>query len=569
MSILLTKFNYFNELNLDPDSGVAEEIDDSNSISINLGSEVRNNSMRVNLKNDPIDVFSDGTLRHRWITSDGNNVFKAIKETRGSVINDEVIEVHVAYSEDDPTLDVESNDFLLFPGVITKGKAPFDTNGNGIELNCKDRSVIILDKLTIPQSYKPNDTGAPDGTGWVPPSIIQNLIQNGSENNSNSPAFDSSGNRANGYPFLVDARLFSDFIESSGTATGVSTNTLFDGAATFLSDDIERDDWVRNTVTNQYAYIRSVDSDNQITLSKDIFTDTDGYEISDGFMQDKRPDGTAFPFISFSQIDKPIVEGISKLSQISKLNTVAETNPTSGTLVVRRGARYFIDKRNRFHWYIPNDTPEWVMVVGQTASVSPDTVNHVIHTVEPENEVEDNINFIIFKVGADMNNIQIKSFSRAAFSGTPNVKDSKRIWEHIAREMKQEDAQEGNISQVSLDDYDFPSGYPVTPAWDRQEHSVANDSEYNDNFKEEAIIRGKELAQAIFQKQANPRWKGKILLRGEDIIVGDLVDFTSRAHGLRNLKVRVNQVTHSITSATGWLTTLNFEEDENEAQIIT
>ena len=37
----------------------------------------------------------------------------------------------------------------------------------------------MLDKVAIPQAYKPVDVAAPDGIGWRSPSIIQNMITYG------------------------------------------------------------------------------------------------------------------------------------------------------------------------------------------------------------------------------------------------------------------------------------------------------------------------------------------------------------------------------------------------------
>ncbi|GAF76346.1 unnamed protein product, partial [marine sediment metagenome] len=286
----------------------------------------------------------------------------------------------------------------------------------------------------------------------------------------------------------------------------------------------------------------------------------------DGFIQDTRPDGTSYPAISFSQINKPVTQSVADLSQVNKTNFVSEL---STTLVLKRGMRWFIDNKARFHHYVPSDTPEFVMKVGTSIAISPDTIGHIIHDNELNNETETKINFIIFKAGEDMNGLMIKSFSRAQFSGIPETKESLRNWLELARQMKFEDEVAGNITKDEFDKYNYPGGYPVTPAWDRQARSVANDSAYNTNFIEEAKLRGVEKAQSIFQKQANPRWTGKIQLRGEDFIVGDLIDFTDISKGLNSILLRINAVSHIISNQQGWETTLTVEEDEEEINIIT
>lgn len=556
MSLLTTKFNFTDQLQ------AVTEIDDAVTVTINLGSEIKNNTMRINLKNAPVDFFSDGTtIRHRWVNADGTSVFKAVKVQRGEVIDDEIIDIYAKYEENDATINVESEDYLIFSGVITKGTLKSKVNTQEIELSCKDRNVIALDKLTIPQSFKPTDSNN------TTPLIIKQLIRNASENsNSNSAGFDTQGTKFRGGSFLIDARLFSESILTSGATTSTSTRQLVDSGANFVNDEVEKGDWVRNSTDDTYATVTSV-ATTTLDLSKDIFVSGEDYEVSDGFIQDTRPDGTAFPAISFSQRNKPVTESVSDLSQTNKTNTVSEA---SNSLVIKRGMRWFIDNKSRFHLYVPTDTPEYVMQVGTSTAISPDTVGHIIQDVELNNEVDTKINFIIFKAGEDMDGDMISSYSRAQFSGIPNTKDSFRSWLEIARGMKEQDAEAGNITKNQFDDYNYPDGgdYPLTPAWDRQERSVSNDTEYNDNFKEEAIIRGEEKSQSIFQKQANPRWAGKLQLRGEDFVVGDLIDFTDKSKGLNNILLRINAVSHIISNQQGWVTTLTVEEDEEEIEII-
>jgi len=564
MSDLITYFK-FTDLNQN-----TEEIDDAQEIMIDLGSNLKSNNMRVTVKNAAIDLFSDGSIRHRWVDEDGIARFKAVKATSGDVIDEELIDVYATYTDTNPTLSVQTDDYLLFTGVINKGKIPYKADKHTIELTCVDRTMVMLDRLSVPQSYKPDDTSAPNGVGWSAPYVIQNVIRNTVDTIHTPNQFNASGEVVFGGPFLVDVRLFSDSIISSGTTTSASAGKLIDSGATFSTDGVEKDDWVRNYEDNTYAYVRSVDSETQITLSKDIFDSGDGYAVSDGFVQDRRPDSSTFPYISFSQINKPIAEAIKKMSQIENMNSTAEK---SSGYIVKRGAKFFLDKKNRFHWYIPDNSPTHIMRVGATAAISPDSSFHLIYEVELENEVRNKVNFIIFKAGEDMDGLQIKSYARAQFSGMPNTKDALRVWENIARDMKGEDEREGNIVKSSGDTYAYPVSYTPLPsgvnypAWDRQKRDPVNDAGYNANFKEEAIIRGKAKCQSIFQNTSNPRWAGKIQLRGEEFIVGDLIQFTSKAHGISDILVRIKQVTHSFTPERGWVTSLQVEEDELEAEV--
>jgi len=270
----------------------------------------------------------------------------------------------------------------------------------------------VLNRLSIPQDYPIS------GTINTTPLIIQAILRNVDGVPTGSLGFSSTGVSGNGYPYFLDARLFTEGVITSGAATSISTRKLINASDTFSTDGVSIGDWVKNTTSNTYAYVTGIDSEIQLSLSKDIFTAiTQGYQVSDGFIQDARTDGTAFPSTGFAVTNKPIVELVKTLSQIEYTNSATERNETTGTLVITRGANFYIDKFNRFHWYVPDDTPELIMSVGTSTVISPDTVAHYIQNFDLNNKVRGLVNFIIFKVGTDMNNIMIKSFDYAKFSG--------------------------------------------------------------------------------------------------------------------------------------------------------
>jgi len=561
---LLKYINYKNQAQKD------SEVTDAYEIVIDQGSEIKNNKLRIKLKNDPVSVFSDGTIRNSWVGADGLAKFRAIKTTAGEVIDEEIIDVYAHNADVDPTVSVNNDDYLIMSGVINSGKIKAKEEENTIELECVDRNYIALNKLTIPQAFDPGD-------GWTSPTIIQQLVRHASENNDDGAiAFTTagvSGRNSGGseYAYLIDARTFTDGSITTGTATSASIRKLIASASTFITDGVEKGNWVKNTTDNTYAYVVNVDSETQLTLTKDIFPlGTEGYGISDGFIQDTRSDGTAFPTKAFSQINKPLTEGISVLSQTNYTNSEAEIDESVGTgLIIKRGARWFIDRDNRFHWYIPSDSPEHIMKLGQTSAISPDTNNHKIIDIELDNKITNEINYIVFKAGEDMDGVQITSYAYEPFSGRPNIKEAERNYENIAVGMKIEDYRAGNITHIAGTDFDYPGAYGggITPVWDSQERSIDNDTDYNDNFKEEAIKRGKATASKEFTKSANPRWGGKIQILGERITVGDLIKFTSVPHGVVNKLMRVNQVTHTINATEGWITTLEVLEDELERNV--
>lgn len=562
MSDLLfnAKFTSNDQLEL----GGTVDFADVSQIQITLGSEIRNDSMVVHLKNPPVDVFSDGSIRHRWVDTDGNPIFRAVKAAPGDIIEDELIDVSAFYTDTDPTIDVDSDTYRLFTGIIDKAKVSHDDRSHKIQLPCVNRNSVALNKIAVPQAFDLDDAKNS-------PEMQQQILRRAASGYAgNAITFDQDGVSGVNLVYTIDARLFSEGIVATGSTTSASTRKLVDSGATFTAT-VDEGDWVRNSVTEQYAYVVSVDGDTELTLTKDIMGSGDTYQISDGFIQDTRPDGSVFPDIAFSFYNTPIAQNLDDLSQTDKTNTQAEIDTS---IVVTRRARYFIDIKNRYHWYIPDETPELLMEVGVNTPIAPDVRRHIIFKQELTNDIVEEVNFIVYKAGEDMNNIQIMDGLRAPFSGRPQVKDSFRDFSEIARAMKLEDVRVGNISQVMSDEFDYPASYnPLPsgdsyPAWDNIKSSVPlNDDDYNDAFIAEAIRRANDRCRAIFNNQSNPRWKGTITVRGENFQRGDLINFTDRSHGIRNILVRVVGVSHTITALTGWVTQISVEQDEPEQQV--
>ena len=90
------------------------DIDDEISVTVSLGSELKNNNATIKLKNDPINVFNDGTIQHKWVDKNRVAVFQAVKATRGDVIDEEQIDFYVKYEETDPTLGIKENSYFYF-----------------------------------------------------------------------------------------------------------------------------------------------------------------------------------------------------------------------------------------------------------------------------------------------------------------------------------------------------------------------------------------------------------------------------------------------------------------------
>lgn len=298
------------------------------------------------------------------------------------------------------------------------------------------------------------------------------------------------------------------------------------------------------------GFINDANPDLQITAA---------LTTSSGQVAAAKSDASAFDDYQLAKVFKPAYEVIQELSQPG---ATGEDAPY----------RFHIDKFNELHWFYPDDSAQHVMAVGASTAQSvtykhpitgaTETVNdsniHYVKSSDLKRAVYDVVNFIVYKAGEDMNNTQIMNFKFDETSGTPVTKDSFVSWEDIARDLKEAERKAGNITRNQSDDYNFPSGYPVTTTWGT---SCANNTEYNTAF----VTRAQQIADnrcaAIFSKTGSPRWKGKIPVLGKSIYdPNDGMIYTDQYSGINRVFFRIIDVQHTL-SKTGWFTELNVEEE--------
>jgi len=565
MAVLKVEIDWYPNGGQDP----VESITDFEAVSVRVGSTPKSNSCEIKLKNRPeLYTNADGLLRF-----DTEDVFK----------------IYAKHNTDGSSLDKSANSVdLLMVAELKEIDVKVENKTTMLTLKCVDRTFTLLNRVWV-FPYLADDTNAPNGTGWNAPEIIQNVIRNTTDNSIKHPdeLFDTDGAKPGIYE--IDARMFiggenTETAISSGTTTSTSSLKLVDSGATFVTDGVVIGDNVYNTTDRTWAIVKTVDSETQLTITKDIFVSGEGYQVNDAFIAHKRPnlgtpdsdtdlfpsaDNTSFPFISMAKSFKPVYEWISDLSQVENCNTIDETDDSdaTATLVVRKAMRYYVDEKNRFHWFYPDTTPELYFTEGTTSAISPDTVGHKIKAIKAKKAVYDIINFVIFRAGEDMNGAQILGYEYAKDSNI-QLKDSYRPFISIALRMKEDDYAAGNLQRSANGDsryYDYPVGYPVTPAWDDGQREVNSDSAYNDNFREIATKRGKARARNLIENRGRARWKLEVTIDGENITPADLVRFNSDNLGVVDLDVRVTDIKHNIGKM-GWTSTLTFEEDEGEEE---
>jgi len=420
----------------------------------------------------------------------------------------DIFKLYAKNDRDNTGLDTSaSSSDLLLIGELQDIDTVLEDKKSTLKLKCVDRTYILLNRIWSKTYSISQEKNAPE--------IIQEIIRVTTDlsTKSDNELFDDDGNKGGIYE--VDARLDSD-----GSGTGF----------------IETDRPSQGT------------------------PDTDTSLFPSG-------DNTKFPYISFAKSTKPVYEWINDLSTIQYCNTPDEQDPTvtSASLVVKRAMRYYVDELYRFHWFYPTETPALYMTDGTITAISPDTSKHLINSIKGKYSVFDIVNFVIFRAGTDMNGAQILGYELD--TNALQLKPTFRPLVKIAEKMKKDDYDAGNLTRSANGDvryYDYPAGYPVTPSWSRV-GAVTDDGNYNDEFRDEAIRRGKAEAKRIIFGANNPRWKITLKIVGENLTPADLIQYNSDKFGLIDRYLRINNIKHNITNG-GWSTSLTLEEDEEEVE---
>jgi len=482
--------------------------------------DAKGNSCTIKLNNPIVDFFSNGIPRCKFTNTTGVINFQAATPRAGFTNFEERIEFYAKHT-DDIGEDPVNDENVLFSGQIMAVKVKASDKESSIELSCGDRTFNILNRIA------PNDYAS-----TRVPNIIQDVVRTFTEYDSSELAYSLAGVLGKGpaYKYPIDARLFSEGIKQSTTAvSATATKTITAASATFITNGVEVGDLVRNMTTNRVAIVKEVVSETSLVISKAIFTSAANIQVSNGFIQDFRPDGTQFPLVSFGYGKKPLYEWISTLSQeeYTNFDIVSQEN-----YIVKRPMMFYVDGKNRLHWFLPDDIPSHEISVGVPLPIGQDTQVHQVYDYDLEKTVFDIVNFIIFDCGKDMDGAPITWYAQDPYAGGIIVRDSYRLFQTISAIMKRDDFVAGNLSYQGDENYTVTASYPFVPAWDRQARSCPDLATYKSRFRDEALWRGLARAMAIIKKTANPRWRGKVTLRGENFSPSDLVLFTDLSKGI-------------------------------------
>ncbi len=517
--------------------GDTQVIDNWKSINIRLSSELKNNAMTINLINDFAKVSQAITTPRKYNNSLGSIVGE------GAFQVDDKFKLYAKYDTDNSGLDLsENSNDLVFSGDLRPITSDVNSKDSKIKLVCTDRTFNILNRIWWPiynESTKANSFG---GQGWIVPYMIQHAVRSTSGTNKlavspNEFIYDELGNlmpsdSKNTAFYLIDARTLSEggFIQDNRS----------------ISIDKEGDEVSRT--------IGTPDSDTSLFPTGPIATQN--YN---------------FPFKNYVEVGKPVYEILQNLSQVDMTNTVDELDPdVSFNPIIQRSMRYYIDEKNRLHWFYPTSTIDSDKFGNSLAITMGTTVTPKIKKHKLVYDIVDVINFIYFEAGIDMNGNSILGFRYDSTSGAPMLKESKRSYPRISSSMKEEDniKKGGNITKdVSKEGgWAFPTTYGtgINPLWNKKV-TVTNNSEYNQEFKDEARRRANAKADSIIKGASSQRWKGTMEYEFHNFTVTDLLQYTSEAGGLANVKLRIIDINHNIQKAASF-TTLKVEEDGKELE---
>lgn len=317
-------------------------------------------------------------------------------------------------------------------------------------------------------------------------------------------------------------------------------------------------DIIRNVAESQESKARIAYENTGTGTSGTLYTDGTGLfeidarlESDGGYIQDARPDASAYPVVSIGMLFKPIYDWIEELSTTEYTNSSTEI--TNGTEACTLKHVYYVDKENKFHWFYPDNTNDYDI---DSSVVSDDGE---VRTVRLKKSTFDVVNVVFFNAGRGLVNEPI-----LGYYFNKNTKESKLKYKYIpytdiSTNLRKAEAALGNIT-INEDQTITVNVTSGTTSWGE---SYSSQSDYEDKFFLHAQSIGKGRAIRFTAKRGSPRWKGDIMLKGKQYVPGELLAFTCPEIGLRNQSLRIQKATHQINK-NSWATQLDLEEDEEE-----
>jgi hypothetical protein len=262
---------------------------------------------------------------------------------------------------------------------------------------------------------------------------------------------------------------------------------------------------------------------------------------------------------------KPITTLSSAIDSTQTTVPVTSTSgwPTPGTIAIDSEIIYYTSKTSNsftnctraYGFSSANAHVSGSLVNGQTLEQGKDD----ILKIDMGTSDEGTYNFIIYNAGETPQGYEYLDYTLDFAAIGKKFKMKFFDWKDIANSLTDTERRSSSYGDSSLA---YPSTYPYTTTWDV---TVASDSEYQDAFISELVVRAENKANAFFMT-GQQRYKASIQMRGNlNFQPNELVTFVSPNHSQSRL-LRIKDIKHQL-NRTGWITDISAETDP-EATII-
>jgi len=541
----------------EPDSPVI--IDDCITMNINKSTEIKNNLANLTLKN------AHTKFRDVVTPTSTNIIGEYMDETTGSIMfsQDDEIRIWAKFLDDadDYSGTWWDDDSLI--GAYTMQEHQLQTleNSSRIQLKAVDIAYILFNKIHT-YSYGVANK-------WTAPGVIRHVCRFYGESETSSIDTQSGTDNDTGTSYIVKAKFVSEggYIKDYRTTAEGGPSTTLNGAIndsdttiTLTSSTGFDDDGGTIVIEGEHISYTGI-SGNDLTGCTRGIDDTEAASHADTTAVYQ-----GFPLVLLNKSWSPLFEWIGEMSQTENLNYLSEVTQ-GATPFYNRAYIFWVDKKNEAHWFYPDDTEDLTVELAEEGR----------RGWRLDKSVFEAVNFIIFNCGEDMygNGITYYLFDETTDVTTLKMRyqPMTKIVHFLVNEDIATNSTRDTTNQDTLKQFPDAGEYPLTPTFldDANKFrasigaaartNVTNDSEYNNCLREAAKWRGIQQAKKITTARTGLRYRGQLIIKGQNVNPGDLVSVTNGWVGLDSQLLRVLNVTHSI-NRNGWETTLEVQEDE-------
>jgi len=535
MAVLLKSMEYASS----SDGDNFTELDDVISLSARKGLEIKNNILKLTLKN----------ANGKYVGSDGALIFKE-NDKLNLYLKDTTDGADIGSST------WRTSDQLVGEYFIQETSHNSSSDQRRVGLDCVDKAYVLFNKA-MAKSYGLIDI-------YTSPGIFRSVVRSNSDSEVEGKGFQGTDN--DGGWFQIDARFVSEGgnildyraeVNTTITAGHGGTETTITVADTTGFKDngtivvgTEHIVYTGKTSTTFTGCTRAIDD----TVAE---TAAIGVTVYQGF-----------PITDMSKIWKPLYEWLSELGQTSMTNYPEETEEGS-TPFYPRAFLLWIDKDNGINFQPADDTVDLDVVLEEDETYECSLTRSVF----------DAVNMVIYNSGEDMNGTGVTWYY---FNNNTDIAELKMRYQPmiditttlIQNDLRINTSRDTTKTADTYKQYPLSSTYPLSDWGFKSESNrwrcdegeslrteINSDSEYNESLREAAKWRGKRESTLITTKMSGLRFKGTLTLKGRLVNPGDLIRLTDSKTGIANQLLRVHDVTQSV-SKTQWSTNLSVEEDE-------